>query len=149
MAFPASSQALANAYALIKGRANGIKSETVQLRNASAAGTILAERIIGYVAMLARSKLELASLADTPGLVAYAQAQENNVNLDISVEYTAMLEQINATISWITTNFPQDASGYKLAFQLGADGTLNWRSFSSASLATFRSQLDALSATIA
>lgn len=148
MAFPASSQALANAYSLIKGRANGIKSETVQLRNDSAAVIISAERIIGYTAMLARSKTELATLAAVPGLSTYAQAQESNPSLDIVAEYNTMLTQINSTISWIATNFPQDAGGYKLAFQLGADGNLVWRTFTTASLATFRTQLDALAATI-
>lgn len=149
MPFPASSQALANAYSLIKGRANGIRSETVQIRNDSAVGPISAERIIGYTAMLARSKTELAALAAVPGLAAYAQDQESNPSLDIGAEYNTMLTQINATIAWISTNFPQDAGGYKLAFQLGADGGLVWRTFPTASLATFRTQLDALAATIA
>lgn len=149
MAFPASSQALANAYSLIKGRALGIKSETQQLRAASAAGPISAERIIGYSAMLARSKTELATLAATPGLQTYAQAQENNPLLDIAAEYNAMVSQINSVIAWIAANFPQDGAGYKLAFQMDADGGLVWRQFTTASLATFRTQLDALTATIA
>lgn len=149
MAFPATSQALSTAYGQIKGRALDVRNQSVALRASSAAGPVGADRIIGYSAFLDRALTELAALAATPGLSAYAQNQENNPALDIVAEYTAMVAQINATTAWISTNFPEDVSGYKLAFQIGSQGALVWRSFDTASLAGFRTVLDALIATIA
>lgn len=148
MAFPASNQNLADAYRLLKGRANDVRSQSVSLRALSLAGAVGAERILNYAAMLARSKEEMGILAATPGLAAYAQAQENNVALNITAEYTAMVAQIDATVAWIVANFPQDGSGFKLAFTMANDGTLAYRTFSTATLAGFRNTLDSLIATI-
>ena len=149
MAFPASSQALSNVYAQIKGRALDVRLQSISLRAASLAGPVSAERIVGYSASLNRSRQELATLAGTPGLAAYAQEQEANPSLDIVAEYNAMLAQINATTQWISSNFPEDASGYKLAFQIDSQGALVFRQFDTASLASFRTVLDALIGTIA
>lgn len=149
MAFPASTQALVTAYGQIKGRALDVRNQSVSLRTSSAAGPVSAERIVGYSAFLNRARTELAALASTPGLAAYAQEQENNPGLDIVAEYNAMLAQINATTAWLSANFPEDAGGYKLAFQINVNGALLWRDFDTASLASFRTVLDSLIATIA
>ncbi len=148
MAFPATNQNLADAYRLLKGRAADVRSQSVSLRAASLAGPIGADRILNYVAMLARSKTEMAALSATPGLAAYAQAQENNPALNIVNEYNAMTSQIDSTVGWIVANFPQDVGGFKLAFSMAASGSLVYRSFDTATLATFRTTLDALIATI-
>lgn len=149
MPFPATSQALSTAYGQIKGRALDIRLQSVALRASSAAGAVSAERIVGYSAFLNRARTELAALASTPGIAAYAQEQENNPGLDIVAEYNAMLAQINATTAWISANFPEDVGGYKLAFQINVNGALVWRDFDTASLASFRTVLDSLIATIA
>lgn len=148
MAFPASNQNLADAYRLLKGRANDVRSQSVNLRALSLAGAVGADRILGYAAMLARSKVEMAALSAAPGLAAYAQAQENNVSLNIVTEYNTMTAQIDATVAWIVANFPQDGGGFKLAFTMANDGTLVYRTFDTPTLAGFRTTLDALIATI-
>lgn len=149
MAFPASSQALSRAYSTIKSRALDVRNQSISVRDVSAAGPLSAERIINYAAALDRARTDLTALASVPGLAAYAQNEENNPSLDIVAEFNAMVAQINATTAWIATNFPEDANGYKLAFQMGSQGTVVWRTFDSASLAGFRTILDALIGTIA
>ena len=148
MPFPASNQNLADAYRLLKGRANDVRSQSVSLRALSLAGVVGADRILNYAAMLARSKSEMSTLAATPGLATYAQAQENNGALNIATEYFAMVAQIDAVVAWIVANFPQDGGGFKLAFTLASNGTPVYRTFDTAALATFRTNLDALIATI-
>jgi len=148
MAFPASNQNLADAYRLLKGRANDVRSQSVNLRAQSLAGAVGADRILNYAAMLARSKEEMGLLAATPGLATYAQTQENNGSLNITTEYTTMVAQIDAAVAWIVANFPQDGSGFKLAFTMANDGTLVYRTFSTATLAGFRTTLDSLISTI-
>jgi hypothetical protein len=148
MAFPASNQNLADAYRLLKGRANDVRTQSVSLRAASLAGAVAADRILNYASMLARSKVEMTALAATPGLATYAQAQENNGALNIATEYNTMVAQIDATVAWIVSNFPQDGGGFKLAFTMANDGTPVYRTFDTASLATFRTALDALITTI-
>lgn len=148
MAFPASNQNLADAYRLLKGRANDVRSQSVNLRAQSLAGAVGADRILNYAAMLARSKEEMGLLAATPGLATYAQTQENNGSLNITTEYTTMVAQIDAAVAWIVANFPQDGSGFKLAFTMANDGTLVYRTFSTATLAGFSTTLDSLISTI-
>lgn len=148
MSFPATNQNLADAFRLLKGRAADVRSQSVALRASSLAGPVAADRILAYLQMLARSRTEMTTLASTPGLAVYAQEQENNPALNIATEFTSMIAQLDATISWVVTNFPQDANGFKLAFTLNAQGLPVYRTFDTATLAGFRTTLDALIATI-
>jgi len=148
MAFPATNQNLADAYRLLKGRAADVRTQSITLRAASVAGPVAADRILSFAQVLARSKTEMSTLSTTPGLSAYAQAQENNPSLNIATEFGLMIAQIDATVAWIIANFPQDANGFKLAFTLAATGVPVYRTFDTPSLATFRTTLDSLIATI-
>lgn len=148
MAFPATNQNLGDAYRLLKGRAADVRGQSVTLRAASLAGPVAADRILNFAQVLARSKTEMSTLSTVPGLAEYAQAQENNPTLNIATEFGLMITQIDATVAWIVANFPQDASGFKLAFTLLAAGVPVYRTFDTASLSTFRTTLDALIATI-
>jgi len=148
MAFPATAPELATAYAQIKNRVGFIKQRTQALRAASLS-TLSAQAIITYVQEMATMRAMLDTLTATPGLAEYARAAEANAGLDIVAEYNAMLAQLAATTAWIADNFPDDGTGYKLAFTLDQGGTIVWRTFAPASLAGLRAVLDALIATIA
>jgi hypothetical protein len=148
MAFPASNQALSDAYRTLKNLANGVRNQAANLRAQSLAGPVSADKILNYLTLLNSSRTQMAALSATPGLATYAQAQENNPALNIVAEYTAMVAQVDATITWIVANFPQDVNGFKLAFTLAADGSTTYRTFDTATLATLRTALDALTATI-
>jgi hypothetical protein len=58
-----------------------------------------------------------------------------------------MTNAITAVGTWVNTNFPKSAGGYIEKDTLTASG-VSVRAFSTADLATFRTQLDALIATI-
>jgi len=148
MAFPASNQALSDAYRTLKNLANGVRSQAVNLKAQSLAGPVAADKILNYVTLLNQARTQMTVLSATPGLSVYAQAQENNPALNIVTEYNTMVAQIDATITWVVTNFPQDGNGFKLAFTLAADGSIVYRTFDTPTLATFRTTLDALTATI-
>lgn len=148
MAFPATAPELATAYAQIKNRVGFIKQRTQALR-AAALSTLSAQAIITYVQEMATMRAMLDTLTATPGLAEYARAAEANSGLDIVAEYNAVIAQLAATTAWIAANFPEDGTGYKLAFTLAGDGTLVWRTFTPAALAGLRTVLDALTATIA
>ena len=152
MAFPSSqgskpntlSQALEN----ISAAAGSVKSAAQQIKAASLSGPIGANNVITYVGDLADWRDRISTLAATPGLAAYAQAQYNDGTLDIVAAFNAMLTQIDATRSWVVTNFPKDGSGNLLEKKFDANGRVSLNTFSTATLATFRTQLDALIATI-
>lgn len=138
--------ALEEVYRDIRNQARDIKSRSQSLRSQSAAGAVNSELIIEWYLRVQGNRAAMAALASTPGLPAYAQAESNDENYDVVAEYTATLAQIDAALAWVTTNFP--ASGGFLQSHSFNAGVYTPRSFSTASLATFRTVLDSLIATI-
>ena len=141
MAFPASNQALSDAYRTLKNLANGVRNQAISLKTQSLAGPVAADKILNYLTLLNSSRAQMVNLSATPGIAVYAQEQENNPALNIVTEFNTMVAQVDATVTWIVTNFPQDANGFKLAFTLAADGSMIYRTFDTATLATFRTTL--------
>lgn len=151
MPFPptsSSTASLEDALKQVTSYAGLIKQRTQGMLNASNAGPVDGAAIINYLRDLVQAKQRLAERASVPGLAAYAQTQYNDPTLDIANEYTTMLAAINATVDWIRTNFPKDANGYLLYEQIGANGAVSYRQFTTAQLAAFRTQLTSLTATI-
>lgn len=152
MPFPSSisaSPSLEDALTQLTSYAGAIKSRTTSLIAASEDGDVDGGVIVNYLRDLVLAKTRLDAVSGTSGLAAYAQAQYNSPGLDIVAEYTAMSAAITATVSWIQANFPKDGSGYLLYEKIEANGTMSYRLFTTAALATFRTQLSALAATIA
>jgi len=151
MAFPSATgttASLGNAWEKATQTASMIKQRAQAVRAASAAGSIGASQILDMLVLFAQCKTTLTAAAAVPGVAAYAQEQVNNPALDVAGAFSAMVTQLDATRDWVTTNFPKDGSGYLLDRTLGEDGRWIDRQFSSATLATFRTVLDALIATI-
>ena len=151
MAFPSSSAAPNLASALIQAMnaAANVKSRTVSLSVASSSGPVSAGQILDYVTFLADAKLVFTSVSQVSGIAAYAQAQLGNPGLDIAAEFTSMTTALDSVIGWVQTNFPKNGGGFLLAFTMNAQGRTVFRTFTTADLATFRTQLDSLAATIA
>lgn len=144
MAFNTNS--LDDVYRSILVQARDIKSRTQSIRAQSAAGAISSEIIIEWYLRVQGDRSSIVSLVSTPGLPEYAQLQSNSESYDVSAEYTAMLAQIDASLTWVVNNFP--ASGGFTQSHSFVSGVYTARTFSTASLATFRTVLDALIATI-
>lgn len=151
MAFPSSAghpYILANAWESARQVAGQLKTAASTLKTLSLAGAITSTDILSFQIRLADAKAQLQLCAAVPGLSTYAQAQVNDNALDVAASFTAMTTQIDACGTWVINNFPKDGSGFLLAQQFNGSGRTVDRTFSTASLATFRTQLDALIATI-
>lgn len=150
MAFPSnigsSPLSLSDAFERTRQIAGQIKSAAVALRDKSAAGPVSATDIVGHTGSLADQRARLVAAGNTPGLATYAL--EQYPALDLAAAYTAMLAQIDATILWIRTNFPTAGTGEILERRFDTQGRTTPNTFSTAALANFRTQLDALIATI-
>lgn len=132
----------------IDQRILSIKKQAQSLRADSLAGNVASGRILSAHQYLRAERAALVTAGATPGLAQFARDQKNNQSLDIVTEFNAVIAAIDQVTSWIDSNFPKDGSGFLLERTLGADGPLE-RQFSTAQLATFRTQLDSLIATIA
>lgn len=152
MAFPSSQgskpETLAQALDRITQAAGLVKQQAQQIRAASLSGPVGANNVITYVGDLADYRDLISRLASTPGLAAYAQAQYNDGTLDIVAAFNTMMTAIDATRSWVNTNFPKDGAGNLLEKKFDANVRVQLNTFTTAQLAGFRTQLDALIATI-
>lgn len=148
MAYPASTELLSQVLNQIDGIMLMVKSLSATLRSRSASASIPASDVTDYMSRVADFRDRLAVLSATPGLGDYAKVQKSLPGLDVVAEYTATVAQIDATRSWITTNFPKDGSGNLLIVKFDAAGRTVTNTFTTTSLAQLRTQLSALEATI-
>ena len=111
----------------------------------TAAGPVPATLILDDILEeLKSSRISLIDSRDTPGILAYAREQFDDITIDLPTEFTAMLAALDAVITWIFDNFPVAASGHLQRFTLEADGTLTDRMFTATQTAGLRTQLQAL-----
>ncbi|HYD52602.1 MAG TPA: hypothetical protein VEA99_08245 [Gemmatimonadaceae bacterium] len=148
MAFLVSTQTLSQAWEDAQNIARATKNAALAQRTASLAGPVPATSILHFERELRSYRDRLQALAALPGIAAYVTGLANTpAGYDVTAEFNAMQAQIAATINWIRTNFPRDAGGYLLERQWAADG-LTDRTFTTAALAGYRTQLDALLAAL-
>lgn len=148
MAFPSNnSDDLDSAWSDARGIAGTVKNNASQVSAASLAGPVTAMAILRLVDLLASALVRLNQCAAVPGIAAYAQAQVNNPGFDVVGAFNAMTAGITSTVQWVMQNFPA-SGGFLLVDTFNGDGTRTSRSFDTATLAGFRTQLAALIATI-
>jgi hypothetical protein len=151
MAFPSTAgtapEALSVAWVRAMSIAGAIKTDTQAIRAQSLAGDVGASRILNHLTFLADQKVALQAIAALPGIGAYAQAQLNDNTLNVATEFNAMISAMDAVRDWVIANFPA-SGGYIQAQQLQANGRTSDRQFTTVMLANYRTQLDALIATI-
>jgi hypothetical protein len=147
MAFPSQTDA-ATAWQVIRNTASTIKVRSTGLNTLSLAGNVGSSALLEYLDWLLDRRADLAAYAATPGLAVYAQDQVNNPSLNITTEFNSMTAAIDNLRTWMTTNFPKDGSGFLLAHTFDGAGRKVDRLFSTAALATFRTNLQAVIATI-
>lgn len=152
MAFPSASgsrtEDLESAWTNARQVADRVKQLCAQVNTASLAGSLSSTQLVNVAAQFAAHRQRLLQIASVPGIGAYAQSQINEPGTDIALEFNTMTTALATTIAWITANFPKDAGGYLLAAQFDANGRTVDRTFSTAALATFRTQISLLVATI-
>ncbi len=108
-----------------------IKVSAVASRDKAQAGTITSADIIdGLVGNLQRGKAILAGIATTPGIVEYAASQYADVaNYDVAAQFTAMMDEINTTITFFEQNYPKDTDGNIKRLSFVGDGSGNLVSY--------------------
>ena len=152
MAFPAyngTKQHLDEVLTRVRSIAHTIKTSSQQLRDASAAGSVVARRVVNYCDSLAQINDQMNTLKAIPGLVAYAKDQFNDANIDIAAEFTAMQNALASTVAWIVSNIPKEtATNRWISVEEIVDGKRVDRLLTVAQTAGIRTQLDALIATI-
>jgi hypothetical protein len=113
-------------------------------RAAFAAGTD-AQVILAAYFDARRFRQRIAAIGSTPGLVTFAQEQENDGAYDVSTEVSAMLTAVDNLTAEIASLYPTDGSGYLLERQFSIDGeSLEYRAFSAGALASLLPLADAI-----
>ncbi len=130
-----------------------IKSSAIACRDRAQAGTVTAVDIIdGLMGNLQRGKAILALASGVDGIVPYAASQYADVaNYDIAAEFTAMMTEINDTITFFEQNYPKDADGNlkRMSFAGDGNGTITtYATFSAGQRNAIVSRLNSLLATI-
>jgi len=146
MAFPAHTQSLADGFVTALRTATRLKAYATEIRDFSEVEYTSANQIIQLYARLVEAKVLFASVADLPGIAAYAQEQLGDDQLDIAAEFLAMTAQIENCRQWVLSNFP-NYNGYILKDTLDSTGIVV-RNFSPAELSSLRTVLDTLITTI-
>lgn len=146
MAFPGlGKSSLSYVWSSVKSTAGRIKDVGGQL---TAATSVTRKSALDYQNFLADSLAALNTWSATPGLLAYAQNEENNPTLDLVAEYTAMKNSIVALQDWLVTNFPKDASGNLAVYSFDVNKRFADINLTAGQLTAYKSQVNTLVATI-
>lgn len=152
MAFPASAPLLSDELAKALNEARRIRNLSTAIKAASLAGPVARFELVAYMAQLNRAVGIWNAARSTPNIADYAQQQLGNGALDVAAEFTAMLNATTALRDWVFNNFPKDSgaggSGAWLVYSYDSAGVQTSLTFATAELAQFRTNVDALLATI-
>jgi hypothetical protein len=148
MAFRASNAIPQEAYRIVKGAAVQLKANLQGMNVQLAAADAGYEFLRDIYRTLSRADAQMNLLAATPGIAAYAQAQENDAQYDVVAEFLAMQAAINDAIGWMDTNVP--TSGITATSPAGwtDGGSMIATVFTSAQTEPLRTALQAVVATI-
>jgi hypothetical protein len=147
MAFRASNALPAYNYDRAKKLAWQLRRLT-SARSAEFASGATSAQVLSVLDNMRALKAELDEVKTTPGIAAYAKAQEDDVAYDVVAEFTAMLAAVDAVIQEIITTMPKDGSGFLLLNQFDVDGALIPRNFTAAQLANLRTLLDGVTSSV-
>lgn len=149
MGFLISTQTLSQAWEDAQTIARQLKAGAQALQAEAVAGAVVGSRILHFEREVRSYRDRLSALAALPGIAAYVATLPNTpAGYDVSARFAAMQTEIEATITWVRTNFPA-SGGYLQERTWGADGPVE-RTFTPAALsaAGLGAQLDALIAAI-
>ena len=90
----------------------------------------------------------LVANASTNGFLEYVRVEENATTYDLSADHATFRVQLDATITWVATNFPKDATGGWADYVTGVDSSPQPRPLTAPQMTAFKSQMSLLSTTI-
>jgi hypothetical protein len=139
------------AWGLARDLASQLKLATNDIKTVSLAGTMTSSQVLTFATRIAEIKVALLACASVVGIQTYAQAQINDNTINVATEFNAMVAAIDNVTSWLLTNFPKTPGTNELRAKLFS-GDSSGRTvdvvFSAGATSGFRTQLDALLATI-
>lgn len=133
MAAPVSGEIPSVAYARLKQKGRNIRNGAISWRS-RALTSLNADELQELHTLLHTRSGEISGFLAVSGIVAVAKVLEDDPNLELDVEYTALVSAIDAARDHIETAFPE-SSGYKLTHSI-VDHVWAPRVFSSAQLST-------------
>ena len=132
-----------------------IKKAATSARDKALNGTLSASDILdSLIGILVDAKAKLIAASSVPGIGAYAASQFADVagyKDNIGMQFAAMLNEINTTISFFVGGYPKDADGNLKKHSFNPDGSGNivvFSAFTSQQRAATAQRLNALLATI-
>ncbi|MBK8909225.1 MAG: hypothetical protein IPM60_15495 [Rhodospirillales bacterium] len=147
MAYPASTQALADALASVDRTALRLKQFAQDAKALMAAQNVSGNQLLQIMSEMKSALETWATARAIPGIAAYVRDQKGDQALDLVAEVGAMITAAEQVRDAIIAGFPAH-DGYILKDQLGTDGAITVRQFTPAQTAGLRGHLDALIATI-
>ena len=152
MAFPASNVIPAEAYTNAKKLAVRLKSVAAGYAARLQAGNVSTDNISSIRDDMIHYDAQFAAIAAVPNIAAYAQAQEDDLLLDVVAEFNAMRTAIQAVKADIESTFPthlDNGTNYLLGYYWNPSGSgMLQRTFAPAATATLAGLLNAVVATI-
>ena len=139
---------LGQEYQAAQREASSLRSFASNFQSQLAAGDMSANAVISALVRMAQSIAVWDRVSAVPGLVAYAQNEENDGTYDVAAEFTAMRTETIGVRDWILTNFPTAVSGEIIKDTLENDGSITVRRFTPAETVGLQSALGLLVATI-
>jgi len=146
MAFRASNVVPSEALRMTKGAAVQLKANVNSFISTLASQSVGFSELRGIYRTLERADAQFTSLAATPGLAAYAQAQEDDSTYDVAAEFAAMRAAVQSAINWIGTNVPTTATVAPI--EQWTDQTVTSDAFTPAQTAGLRAALQGVADTI-
>jgi hypothetical protein len=129
-----------------------VKRAATTARDKALNGTLTASDILdGLMGVLVSSKAKLIAAAGVPGIAQYAASQYADASYDVAAQFSAMMAEINNTITFFVNGYPKDADGNLKKHAFHADGSGNivvYSAFTSAQRNATAQRLNALLATI-
>ncbi len=134
------------------GVAVQVKAQAEAFKVMAQGGSVLVSDLFGGLRdTLAEGRKELNTAKTTGGMAEYAKEQFDDPAYDIVAEFTAMMAEIDGTLTWLEANFPKDAGDRLLVWMFVGDGSGDVVSdtiTNGASLAALIGKLDTLIAAI-
>jgi len=153
MAYPLNIRRLSTALDIIENELWAIYASVNKLRTLAIAGDTARPLFIGLQSKITKSISSIDGVlaaVDVPSLIAFAQEQYADTNLDIATEFTSAKTAAIALRDWIYNNFPKEiTTSAVLENTLTQDGDRVPLVFNAAQRAAFVAKCDTFLLTIA
>ena len=134
-------------YDAFKGSAALLKARLNAVITRLEGSTVSSELMLSTYVKLGIARDQFTEYMLVPGMVAHAQAAEDDVLYNVATETTALVAAIQDAIDWVDANFPSSA-GYLLD-AAAADGVITYRTLPTTAADAFSVKLAAVVALVA